>query len=318
MLKKNLLGLLTVLCAVFALLGNVSAQETNADYAPTANSSVTSAKLPTGALRIAPASVPPEINQGLEKIVEAGEGKLVQGAREVLAWTENGYTKAKAAGLISQLENNLSASGWKYEIGGSEGDVTFFTVLRETPTRRAVVGFFVAGDEGLVVAWTEVLQANSNSSVENEREESVQTTNVKTSGNLRDLVGKWEKKQSGMSSYANGRYQGSSGNYESYSFSADGRVEYTSLIAVQNYGCRLEAFSQSKGRASLNGSGLTVSLGAGTIKRDDSCSASKNYTKPTDATNFTYQWSIEKDASGTVQLCLTESNGEKYYYRRAE
>jgi hypothetical protein len=315
----NLRVLLIFLCGI-ALFGVVSAQ-TNAEYEPTLNSSVTSAKLPTGAVRVAPASVPPEINQGLEKIVEAGEGKLVQGAREVLAWTENGDTKAGAAGLIAQLENNLSAAGWKYEAGGKEGDVTFFTVLRESPKRRAVVGFFVVSDDGLVVAWTEVLQANSNSTFENktpgERVSSVSPANSQ-GGNLRDLAGKWERKQSGMSSYSNGNYQGSSGNYESYTFFADGRVEYTSLIAVQNYGCRLEAFSQSKGRASVSGSDLTVSLGAGTIKRDDSCSASKNYTKPTDATNFTYQWSIEQDQSGTVQLCLTQSSGEKYYYRRAQ
>ena len=190
MLKNSLRVLFTFFWAA-VLLGSVSAQ-TKEDYEPTANSSVTSAKLPGGALRVAPGSVPPEINQGLEKIVEAGEGRLVQGEREVLAWTENGYTKARAAGLISQLENNLSASGWKYEVGGREGDVTFFTVLRESPKRRAVVGFFVASDEGLLVAWTEVLQANS--SVENKTEsgteETVSPANVETSEILRDRVGK--------------------------------------------------------------------------------------------------------------------------------
>ena len=158
MLNNKLRVLLTFFCAV-ALFTTVSAQ-TNADYVPTASSSVTSAKLPAGALRVEPSSVPPEINQGLEKIVEASEGKLVQGEREVLAWTENGYTKAKAEDLMAQLENNLSASGWKFQIGGKQGDVTFFTVLKENPTRHAVVGFFVASDDGLVVAWTEVLRAD--------------------------------------------------------------------------------------------------------------------------------------------------------------
>ena len=118
MLNNKLRVLLTFLCAA-VFFTTVSAQ-TNADYAPTANSSVTSAKLPTGALRVAPSSIPPEINQGLEKIIEASEGKLVGGEREVLAWTENGYTKAKAEGLMWQLENNLSASGWKFEVGGSQ------------------------------------------------------------------------------------------------------------------------------------------------------------------------------------------------------
>jgi len=320
MFKRYLQVLFTFLFTS-ALFAAASAQ-TKEEYEPAASSAVTSAKLPTGALRIKPSSVPAEINQGLEKFVEAGEGNIVQGESEVLAWTGNDYTVSKAGSLMSQLENNLSAAGWKYEVGGKEGEVTVFTVLRENPKRRAVMGFFVATDEALVVAWTEALPANSSSSVESKtkvsQEEPVQPVNGKTGGNLREFVGKWEKKQSGMSSYSNGNYQGSSGNYESYTFLADGRVEYTSLIAVQNYGCRLEAFSQSKGRASLSGSDLTINLGAGTIKRDDSCSPSKNYTKPTDATNFTYKWSIEKDEYGTVQLCLTESNGNKYYYRRAE
>jgi len=181
MFKKNLQILFMFLFAI-ALFSTVLAQ-TNAEYEPTANSSVTNAKLPTGALRVSPTSVPPEINLALEKIIEAGEGKLVQGEREVLAWTENGYTKAKATDLISQLENSLSASGWKYEVGGKDGDVTFFTVLRENPTRRAVVGFFVASDEGLVVAWTEVLQANSDNN-QSKTPETVQPTNDKTDENV--------------------------------------------------------------------------------------------------------------------------------------
>jgi hypothetical protein len=325
MFKNNLRILFTFLSAALLFAATASAQANNEEYEAAANSSLTSAKLPAGALRVRPSSVPAEIDQGLEKIVEAGEGKLVRGESEVLAFTGNGYTKAKAASLMTQLENNLSAVGWTYTAGGTEGGVTFFTVLKESPARRAVVGYFVPDADALVLAWTEVRSASPNSSNSNTsvNDEPVPVERVPeparpASGNLRELVGKWEKKQSGMSSYQNGAYKGSSGNYESYTFYADGRVDYTSLVAVQNYGCRLEAFSQSKGRASLDGANLTVSLGAGTIRRDDSCSASKNYTKPTNATNFTYGWSIEKDEYGTVQLCLTESNGEKYYYRRAQ
>jgi len=317
MLKKNLSVLLVVLCALLT----ASAQNKE-DFQPVTDSSVLNAELPSGALLVAPSSVPAEINQGLEKIVAAGEGKLTQGASEVLAWSGNGYTKARAKNILAQLENNLSAAGWKYEVGGTEGEVTFFTVLRETPARRAVVGFFVPDTDGLVVAWTEVLSADSKTAAVQDKpareEEPVKPANNRTSGGVRELTGKWERKQSGMSSYSNGAYQGSSGNYESYTFSADGRVEYTSLIAVQNYGCRLEAFTQSKGRASVDGGEMTIDLGAGTIKRDDSCSRSKNYTKATDPSNFTYQWTIEKDEYGTTQLVLTESNGNKYYYRRAQ
>lgn len=319
MLKKNLGALFTFICT--AILFTTVPAQTKEEYEPAASSVVTSAKLPTGALRVSPSSVPAEINQGLEKMVEAGEGKLVQGNSEVLAWTGDGYTKSKSANLVDQLENNLSAAGWKYEVSGKEGEVTFFSVVKENPNRRALVGFFVANDEALVVAWTEVLPPNSSSPVkdktESEQEEPVQPTTGKTGGNLRDLAGKWEKKQSGMSSYSNGNYQGSSGNYESYTFFPDGRVEYSTLIAVQNYGCRLEAFAQSKGRASLSGSELNINLGAGTIKRDDSCSPSKNYIKPTNATNDNYKWSIEKDEYGNTQLLLTGPDGKTFAYRKS-
>lgn len=141
---------------------------------------------------------------------------------------------------------------------------------------------------------------------------------LKNGGTISDLVGKWERKSSGMSSYSGGVYQGSSGNYESYEFFADGRVNYTTLIAVQNYSCRLEAFAQSKGRAAASGTNLNLKLAAGTIRRDDSCSPSKNYTKPTDATNDNYTWRIEKDKYGTIQLALTDSDGKTFYYRRAK
>ncbi|HSK70815.1 MAG TPA: hypothetical protein VK892_03900 [Pyrinomonadaceae bacterium] len=317
---RKFLLLTAIILSIFTI---VPAQE---ETEPAANSAITEVKLPAGTLRVLPSSVPAEINQGLDKLVEAGEGKIIQGDAEVLAWTGGGYKKASAANLIRQVQTNLQAKGWIYEVGGKEGEVTFFSALKDTPTRRAVLGYYVATDEALVLAWTEVLPANANSSVEKEtrREETtVKNTlenSVKSSGTLRSLVGKWEKKQGGMSSVdANtGRYLGSSGNYESYTFHADGRVEYTMLVAVQNYGCRLEAFGQSKGRASVSGGGLNINLGAGTIKRDDSCSPSKNYTNPTKATNTDYKWTVAKDDYGVVQLCLTQPNGETFCYRRAE
>lgn len=159
MLKKNLQILFTFMLA--ALLAATASAQTAEQFIPAASSSLTSAQLPAGALRIAPSSVPAEITQGLDKIVEAGEGNLVEGATEFLAWTGDGYTKSKAANLISQLEGNLLTGGWKFEIGGREGDVTFFTALAENPKRRAVVGFYVAAEEGLLLAWREVLPAQA-------------------------------------------------------------------------------------------------------------------------------------------------------------
>lgn len=159
MLKKNLRVLFTFMLAA-VLFASASAQDAG-QFEPAASSNLTSARLPSGALRVAPASVPAEVIAGLDKIVEAGEGKLIAGDSEFLAWTGEGYTKANAANLMSQLETNLSGGGWKFTIGGREGDVTFFSALSETPKRRAVVGFYVAAEEGLLLAWREVLTVKS-------------------------------------------------------------------------------------------------------------------------------------------------------------
>ena len=301
---------------------------------PASASAITKMKLPLGAERVLPSSVPAEINSGFEEIIKAGKGKIVGGEREVLAWMGSSYKKGSAPNLVKQIENNLKAQGWEYEVGAQENDVTFFSALRETPSRRAILGFFVTDKDGLLLAWTEVLSADSTSQNNSETESQIETrseretadvpivtvpkNSVKNGGSLANLVGKWERKTSGMSSYSNGVYQGSSGNYESYTIYTDGRVEYTSLIAVQNYGCRLEAFSQNKGQVAVSGSQLTMNLNAGTIRRDDSCSPSKNYTNPTKATNFSYDWRVETDEYGNVQLALTESDGKVYYYRRSK
>jgi hypothetical protein len=324
-----MLGKLFLFALILLLFSTIFAQEKTE---PASASAITKMKLPSGAVRVLRSSIPAEINSGFEQIFEAGKGKIVGGEREVLAWTGDSYKKGSAPNLVKQIKNNLKAQGWEYEVGAEESGVTFFSALRESPSRRAVLGFFIADKDGLLLAWTEVLSADSASQNKSENEtetrnqteikdEPVKNTSnksVKNSSSLNNLIGKWEKKSSGMSSYSNGVYKGSSSNYESYTIYADGRVEYTSLIAVQNYGCRLEAFGQSKGRVVVNGSQLTMNLGAGTIKRDDSCSPSKNYTNPTKATNFSYDWKIEKDGYGNTQLVLTEADGKVYYYRRAK
>lgn len=140
---------------------------------------------------------------------------------------------------------------------------------------------------------------------------------IKANGSLSDLVGKWERKQSGQSYVRkNGTYAGGSGNFETYTFYSDGRVEYSTLIAVQNYGCRFDAFAINTGRAGLDGGRLEIHFDGGTVRRDDSCSPGKNYSRPLAASSTTYDWLIENDAHGNILLVLTQPNGETFYYRR--
>lgn len=293
---------------------------------PAQSSALVGAGLPANAQRVLPGSVPAEVNETLDKIVAAGDGKLRRGAAEVIVWAGAGYSKAKAPQIAQQLQAKWKSAGWQFEIGGEADGMALFTLLKDGAERRAVIGFYGGDADAFVLALAELHQAG-NAKVSSDPqptetpapdEPRTPSSSVKATAGLRDLVGKWERKTSGMSSYKNGNYQGSSGNYESYEISPDGRVAYTMLIAVQNYGCRLEAFSQSRGRIATSGANLTVSLNAGTVRRDDSCSPSKNYTKATDATSHTYNWTVGDDGYGNTELCLTQETGEKFCYRRAK
>ncbi len=154
-----------------------------------ASSALTQINLPTGALRVLPAGVPAEINDGLDKIIEAGAGKLTPGEREVLAWSGVNYKKSNAGALINQLQKNLQAKGWTYEVGGTDGGITVFSVSMLAPTRRAVLGFYVPTDDALVLAWTEVLSNETKTQTEKIVPSSISNT-ANYSGNL---VGTWNK-----------------------------------------------------------------------------------------------------------------------------
>jgi hypothetical protein len=323
-------ALLAIAFCLGGVWGTAMAQETE----PARSSNLVGSALPANAQRVLPQSVPAEVNDTLEKIVASGEGKVRRGGTEVLVWAGAGYKKADAPQISRQLQNNWKTDGWAFEIGGEQDGVTLFSLIKTGGETRAVIGFYGATDEAFVLAITELLKAEGGTNVSGEQSQNTETesqtrveeparqTPVQSSSGatLRDLVGKWEKKSTmgGRVNANTGVYLGSSGNYESYEFAADGSVAYSSLISVQQGGCNLSAFSQSRGRASVSGSEMTISLGAGTIDRKDTCNASGDYKRATKATGFTYEWTVGKDEYGVTQLTLTQSNGEKYYYRKVK
>ena len=135
-------------------------------------SQLTGVGLPTGTLRMHDAMVPAEIGTAMRKIVAEGGGKLRQGETEVLVWPESSLKKTGSKLITERLASSLAAAGWQYEVSGSENGVTFFSVVRNQPARRGILGFFAEADGALVFAWTEVhpasgpQPANSNSAVD--------------------------------------------------------------------------------------------------------------------------------------------------------
>lgn len=137
----------TIILSTFVL-----AQET----VPAQDSTLAGISLPSGAARVNEGHVPAEITDALDKLVAAGNGKVRSGDREVLAWTEN-FKKSNAQALIKKFTANLQASGWSYELGGTEGDLAVFTMTRTDPERRALAGFYTYSDEAFVLALTELV-----------------------------------------------------------------------------------------------------------------------------------------------------------------
>lgn len=326
-------ALLAIALCVSVVWGTALAQE---EMEPARSSNLVGAALPANAQRVSPQSVPAEVNETLDKIVSGGEGKVRRGGTEVLVWAGAGYKKANAPQISRQLQNNWKADGWAFEIGGEQDGVTLFSLIKSGGETRAVIGFYGATDEAFVLAITELLKVeggsanvggeqsqNTETEPETRIEEPTRQAPVQSStggATLRDLVGKWERKSTmgGRVNANTGVYLGSSGNYESYEFAADGSVAYSSLISVQQGGCNLSAFSQSRGRANVSGSEMTVNLGAGTIDRKDTCNASGDYKRATKATGYTYEWTVGKDEYGVIQLTMTQPDGSKYYYRKVK
>jgi hypothetical protein len=320
--------LLTVALCLGVVWGTAKAQDNETE--PARSSALVGSAVPANARRVLPRSVPAEVNETLEKIVAAGNGKVRQGETEVLVWAGSSYKKSNAPQITRQLQSAWKADGWMFEAGGEQDGVTLFSLLKDGAERRAVIGFYGATDDAFVLAMTELHKAEDGTNARGEEPQSIapppdaeepeRKTSVQTNATLRELVGKWERKSTtgGRVNANTGVYLGSSGNYESYEFSADGGVAYSSLISVQQGGCNLSAFSQSRGEAGVSGSKMNISLGAGTIDRKDTCNASGDYKRATKATNFSYEWTVGKDEYGVTQLVLTEANGNKYYYRKVK
>jgi len=124
-------------------------------------------------------------------------------------------------------------------------------------------------------------------------------------GDFSALAGTWAWARSGSSTYATGgAYLGSNGSRFTYKFFANGLVEYTGIMNVMTGGCRMQIFKSAKGRASLNGTTLTIKWSPVAFSRDDSCDRAGNYKKtlPAETENFRIQF---KTDYGQRQLCMT-------------
>src|SRR5215203_4727290 len=121
MFKKNIMALF-ILCGM--ILG-FAAREMPAQNGSVAAqiSEITAAQMPNGAERLLPESVPAEFNQAFDNLLKQGDGQIVGGAREILAWRGNYKSAANRAKSISQMQANFRGAGWQYNNEGKNGDL---------------------------------------------------------------------------------------------------------------------------------------------------------------------------------------------------
>lgn len=314
MFMKTLRASLALLSSVLFLAANARAQETVA----AASSTVTQAQLPAGAERVSAGSVPAEINSALTKIVEAGGGKIVRGNSEVLAWSGAGYSKADAPSLMRQLQGSLRAKGWTYEEAGREGEVTVFSVARDAPTRRAVLGFYVPTDDALLVAWTEVHSAVARQ-VDDSTPRPRATASERRAMNAPSwLVGTWGT--GGMSMMADrntvtGATTPSNGSTFKYVFTSDGRFEFVGLMQSTMFGCTTTLFNDKKGRFETDGQTLTLIPDRNFWRQQYGCASNSNKERENTLERETFRLRTKTDEYGKQFVCLANEKGETCYRR---
>ena len=325
MLQKLLFAFLLI--TIGAAFGSNVVMAQSDEAFPVQKSTMTGAGLPAGALKMREASIPSEMRQTLAQLIAAGGDKIRQGDSEVLLWMGNSYKKATSAQLTKKLETALQSSGWTYEIGEQKDDVIVFTLYRVAPERRALVGFFAMDNDAYVFALTEMLRADTPvAESENQTEEEPAKTSGNGSGTFTpgggdsaNLVGKWWRGEgSGFIDYT-GKTQYKSGRNYTFEFFANGTVEYTyNLDVLSIVQCRTKEDSKARGKYTVSGDTLTMTLAAGTSIGSSSCESKNNFRKTTPAEKITKTFTIKRMESmarpdNPWTLCFDGQEGDSCF-----
>ncbi|MEZ5347524.1 MAG: hypothetical protein R2681_18470 [Pyrinomonadaceae bacterium] len=298
--------------AIILLILFFTAAAFSQESEPAAASSLTNTKLPENAERIHKNSVPEELNTGLDDLINAGEGKLIGGNREVLAWSGAGYNRSKAENLVGQFQNNLRRSGWEYEAGGTENDLTVFTAFQKEPRRRVMMGFYIPTDDALVLAWTEVLSAENDKPTPHDGH----PAEVNPGSSSNGIFGTWTNGNVSTLSEKNlstGTISSRGGSTFKYVFGANGSFEFIGLMNSTMYGCTTSLFNDKRGRFEVNGSKITLVPSKNFWRKQYSCAPNSNSEQNYKLDRETLEFSLKTDEFGKSLICFADANGESCY-----
>lgn len=183
----NFYRLLLIICAILILNATQTAAQTDKDAQPATNSTLNNVRLPAGAQRVNDRNVPAEITDTLGKLVALGNGKMRQGESEVLIWSGASYRKSSATSLVQKITENMQNAGWTYAVGEQNGEFTVFNSIN-TNERRAIIGFWTAKTDFLMLAWTEMLSAGS-TNIDSPKNSKSNANNATVRPNANDIDG---------------------------------------------------------------------------------------------------------------------------------
>lgn len=150
-----------ILIIVLGVLFSAAAAFGQDEMTSVTRSDLAGVNLPVGALRVNEGSIPPDIDQALQTLIDHGGPKVRRGDTEVLVWTGKDVKKNGVAGMIDRVTQAFESGGWRYEVSTVENGITFFSLLKDGTQRRAMIGAYGDSDGTLMFAFTEMLAANS-------------------------------------------------------------------------------------------------------------------------------------------------------------
>lgn len=316
MFKKNLAFLLVLFSVFFVFNRAASAQETEA----ATESSLTGIALPAGAQRILPGSMPSSITEGFDKVIPA-DGSVARGELEALVWMGGDYRQANAPALVSRLTGALKNAGWKYTVERDENGVTVFSAVKEGAKGRAVIGYYGATKEALVLAWTELLPAGgSQNQTTDDSEQTVNNNPAQNTNGGGSIVGTWNEGYAslwsgfspvtGPKTFTPGR-----SHVFKYIFHPNGTFEFTGLMQLTQYSCSTTYFQDKRGKYTINGNRLTLTLTKNFWRQHDNCAASNNREVNHKLDPETFTFYVNRNKYGKDQVCLNSGDGDACYER---
>ena len=103
-----------------------------------------------------------------------------------------------------------------------------------------------------------------------------------------------------------------------YKFHPDGTFEQVGIMQMTTFSCTTSYFNDKRGRYTIDGDRLTLTLTKNFWRQQYSCSPSSTKEINHKLDPETYTFRVKRNDRGKEALCFDSGNGEACYERKAE